>query len=150
MQYSILDFLRSALSPVLCADVAAGASCDVHLRLIAIVAMRAFPNQLTRFVRNNLNFTVKAAFLTIVALGIEFRIHDIIIDKFHNGKHRRDIVLHVGNFHVADCTAGRKLLEFTFKLQLRKGVDFFRNVYVIAVRNVALIRNAGDDTETLL
>ena len=47
MQNSFLDLLGSALIPVLSTDIAAGTSCNVHLALVAIAAIRAFPNELT-------------------------------------------------------------------------------------------------------
>ena len=74
----------------------------------------------------------------------------IFVNEFHNGKHRGNIVLHIGYFHVRNCAAGRKLLEFTFKFKFRESVDFFGYVYVIAVGDIALIRNARDNTEALL
>ena len=38
MQDAFLDFLRSALIPILRTDIAAGTSCDVHLCLIGVSA----------------------------------------------------------------------------------------------------------------
>ena len=150
MKDAVFDFLRSALIPVLRSDIAAGASCDVHLRLIAIMAMRTFPYEFPRFVVHDLNFPVVTAYLTIVALGIELGVHDVFIDEFHDGKDGRDIVLHVGNFHVGNGATGRKLLEFALEFELGERVNLLGNVHVIAVGDIALIRNAGNDAETLL
>lgn len=36
---------RTPLIPVLRSDVAAGATSDIHLVLVTVVAMRAFPNE---------------------------------------------------------------------------------------------------------
>ena len=51
MKHSFLNFLSSALVPILCADIATGTSCNVHLCLIAIAAMRTFPNELAVGIR---------------------------------------------------------------------------------------------------
>jgi len=46
MEHSFLYFLGSALIPILRADVAAGASCHVHLVLIVVAALRTGPHKL--------------------------------------------------------------------------------------------------------
>ena len=149
MKDSVLDFLRSALIPVLRTDVTAGTAGNVHFCLVAVFTARALPNEFPVFF-HDLDFTVETAYLAVIALGVQFRVHDIFIDELHDGKHRRQVVLHIGNFHVRDCTARRKLLEFTFKAKLCKCVDFFRYVHVIAVGDIALIRNTRDNAKTLL
>lgn len=70
MQHAILDFLSTALVPELRADVSAGTACNVELFLIAIAAVRALPHELA-VVFHNLNLTVEAAHLAIIALRIE-------------------------------------------------------------------------------
>lgn len=83
MQHAILDFLRPALIPELGSDVAAGTSRYEELILVAVAAVRAFPDQLAGVVGHDLDLTVVAAYLAVVALGVEFRVHDIVVDEFH-------------------------------------------------------------------
>ena len=111
--------------------------------------MGADPNQLAV---NILDFdlAVKAAFLAVVTLGVQLGVHDVIVDELHHFQHRVDIVLHVGNFHIADGTAGGELLEIRLKLQLGESIDLLSNVYMIRVGNVALIRNTGNLAKPLL
>ena len=61
--------------------------------------MRAFPHQLT-IVLDNLDFPIETAYLTVVALGVEFGIHDVIVDKLHYTNNSLQVVLHVGNLYV--------------------------------------------------
>ena len=150
MEDSVLDFLRSALIPELRPDIAAGAPCDIHLRLIAVAAVGAFPHQLARFVRDDLYFAVIAADLTEIALGVEFRVHDIIVNKFHYGKNGGNVVLHIRDFHITDGAAGRKLLKLAFEFKLRESVYRLADVHVIAIGDIVLIRDALDDAEALL
>ena len=150
MKNSVLNLLRSALVPVLRTDVAASTTGNVHLRLVTVFTMRTLPNEFAFFVLLYKNFPVVTADLAIVALGVKLGIHDVVVNKLHERKHRRDIVLHVGYFYVGNCAARGKLLEFALKFELGKGVDFFRNVYVVAVGDIALIRYPFDDAETLL
>ena len=68
MQYSVLDLLGSALVPVLGADVAAGTAGNVHLSLVRIAALGAFPNQLA-VILLDLDLAVIAAALAVVGLA---------------------------------------------------------------------------------
>ena len=72
MQHPFFYFLRSALIPVLRADIPAGAARHVHFGLIAVMAVGAFPYEFAVVVGLYLNFAVVTADLTIVALGVEF------------------------------------------------------------------------------
>ena len=69
MQDPVLDFLGSSLVPVLGADVAAGASGDVHLGLVGVAAVGADPDQLVVLVLPDLDLAVVAAALAVVALA---------------------------------------------------------------------------------
>ena len=80
MKHAILNLLRTSLIPELSADVAAGPAGHIHLILIPVAAVRALPDQLAVLILNNLNFPVKTAFLAVVALGIQLRIHDIVVN----------------------------------------------------------------------
>ena len=114
MQDTILDFLCSALIPVLGTDIAAGTACNIHLALIRIAAVGTDPNQLAVFLLN-LDFTVETAALAVVGLGVQLRVHDVVVDILHQLQNRVDVMLHIGNFHIADGTAGTQLLEVGFK-----------------------------------
>lgn len=83
MQHSVFDFLRPTLVPELGSDVSAGTSCYEQLILVAVATVRAFPDQLAGVVGHDLDLTVVAAYLAVVALGVEFRVHDIVVDEFH-------------------------------------------------------------------
>ena len=111
MQYAFPDLLGSSLIPVLAADVAAGSSCHVHFCLIGVMTVWTFPDQLAFLIRHDPDLSVITAHLTVIALGIKLRIHDIVVYEFHDIKHRLDIVLHIRHFHIAHRTAGRQCLE---------------------------------------
>src|SRR5574344_2117436 len=123
MNVSLFDFLGSALVPVVEADVSTGSPGNVHLVLVSISALRTFPNQIT--IINNLNFSVPTTNLAIIALGVQFSVHDVIINKFHNTKNSRNIVGQVCDFNITNSSTGRQLLESGLKFQLIKGIDMF-------------------------
>ena len=102
------------------------------------------------FIRNDLNFSGIAALLAVIAFCVQLRIHDIIINILHYGQHRLQIVLHVGHFHIADRTARGERLKLCLKFQLFKSVDFLRHMHMVAVRDIVLVRHAGDNTEPFL
>ena len=70
VHYPLADFLGPALVPELGADVAAGTSGYIHLILVTVSAVGAFPDQLFMLVLDNLNFSVISAYLAVIALGI--------------------------------------------------------------------------------
>ena len=87
MKNSILNFACSSLVPILCSYVTAGPSGNVHLGLIAVLAVGALPNKLAVSILNDHDLTVISANLTEVALCIKLCVHNIVIDKtnyFHN------------------------------------------------------------------
>ena len=149
MQYSVFDFLGAALVPILGTDVTAGTAGNVHFALIGIAALGADPNQLA-VVFLHFDLTIEAAFLTVVALGVQLSVHNIVVDELHDLQHSVNILLHIGNFHIADSAAGGELLEFGLEAQLGEGIDLFGNVYMIGVGNVTLIGDTGNHTEALL
>ena len=69
VQDPVTNFLGAALVPELGADVAAGTAGHIHLALVGVAALWASPDQLAAFL-HNLNFTVPAADLAVVALGV--------------------------------------------------------------------------------
>ena len=149
MQHSILDLCRPALVPELGANVAAGAAGNVQLVLVAVVALGALPDQLA-VLRHNLNFTVVAADLAVVALGVQLGIHDVLVDELHDLDDSFEVILHVGHFHVADGTARGQLLELALEFQLGEGVDMLGDVDVVGVRDIVAVSDARHHAETLL
>ena len=143
MKHAFLYFLRSALVPELRADITAGTARDVEFALIAIAAIRALPNEFT-VVFDNLYLAVETALLAIVGLRIELGIHYVVVYEFHYAEHRFEIVLHIGHFDVRYRAAGRQRLELALYRKLIESVYLFRNVYMIAVGNVALVGNSGN------
>lgn len=124
MKDPVLDFLRTALIPELRPNIAARSAGNGHLRLIMIATIGAFPDELTRFIFDNLDFAVVAANFTIIALCIELCIHNIIVNIFHDCQDSRYIVLHIRYFYVADGAARRQPLEVRFKFQFMECIDF--------------------------
>ena len=122
MQDPVLDLLGSSLVPELAADVAAGTAGNVHLVLIIIAAVGTDPLQLAVTLLD-FNLTVITAALAVVGLGVQLRLHDVVVDKLHQLQNRVDVLLHVGHLHIGNGAAGRKLLEIGFETQLGKSVD---------------------------
>ena len=114
MKHSLFDFLRSSLIPELRADVTASTACHIHLILIMISAIWAFPNQFAIFLYN-LNFTGISAYLTEITLGIQLCIHDVIINVLHYGKYCIQVLLHIRYFHITDGSTRRQFLELSLK-----------------------------------
>ena len=83
MQHAVLDLGGAALVPELGADVAAGAAGNVQLVLVAVVALGALPNQLAVLL-HDLDLAVVAADLTVIALGVQLGVHDVLVDKLHD------------------------------------------------------------------
>ena len=111
MEHSFLNLLGSALVPELGADIAAGTSCHIQRILIPVAAVRAFPFQLAVLSSHDLNLAFITAVLAVIALCVQLRIHNVVINKADHLKNCRNIVLHIRNFHVADCSACGKRLE---------------------------------------
>ena len=53
--------------------------------------------------------------MAVVALGIKLGIHNIVVNKLHNRKHRVKIVLHIGNLNVGNSSARRERLELSLE-----------------------------------
>ena len=146
---AILDLLSPSLVPVLGTDVTAGSSGDVHFCLIAVFAVGAFPDELAVLV-GYLDLTVKAAYLTVVALGVELCVHYVIVDELHYSENCIEVVLHIGNLNVGDSTARRESLELSLELQLRERVYLLGNVYVVGVGDVVSVAYTGNYAEAVL
>ena len=149
MQHAVLDLLRAALIPELGADIATGAAGNVQLVLVAVAALGALPHQLA-VILHDLDLAVIAADLTVIRLGVQLRIHDVVIDELQHTYDGFQIVLHVGHFHITDGTARGQALEVGFKLQLGEGINLLRHMHMIAVGDIVLVGNAGHDAKALL
>ena len=80
MKYSFFDFLGTPLIPELCSDIAACSSCNIHLVLITVATVRAFPYKFSVIICYNLYLSVITAYLAIVALCIQLCVHDIVVN----------------------------------------------------------------------
>ena len=147
---TVTDFLRASLVPELCSDISAGTAGNGHLILIVVSAVRALPDQLTGLILDDLDLAIVTTTLTVIALRVQLRIHDIVIDELHHGQNSRNVVLHVRNLNVADCATRRQLLELGLEFQLAECIDLLSHMNVVAVRDVVLVGNALDDAKTLL
>ena len=149
MKYPVLDFLRSALIPELRSDITARSARHVHLGLVAVVAVRALPKKLPVLFRDQ-DLPIVSAYLTEIALRVKFGVHNIVINILYYRQYGGNIILHIGNFHIRNCAARRKLLELALEFQLRKRVDLFRYMHVVAVCDIIFIGYTGNDTESAL
>ena len=149
MQHTVANFLRAALVPELGADIAAGAAGHIQLALVTVAALGAFPHQLAALFYD-LDLTIIAAHLAIVALGVQLSIHDVFIDELDHIHGGIQIVLHIGHFHIADGAAGAQLLELALKSQLGKGINMLAHMHMVAVGDIVFIGDAGDDPVTAL
>ena len=127
MQYAISDLLGAALIPELRTDIAARAAGDVQGLLVAVAAMRALPHQLA-VVLHNLNLAVEAALLAVIALGVQLRVHDVVVDVLHDADDGLEVVLHVGHLDVGDGAARGEALELALELELVERVDLLGNM----------------------
>ena len=150
MQHALLDFLRAPLVPELGADVAAGAARHVQRALVAVAAGGAFPHELVVAVGDDLDFARVAALLAAVALGVQLRVHDVVVDVPQQCHDCGDVLLHVRHFHVAHRAAGGELLELRLERELAECVDMLRDVHVVAVGDVVLVGHAGNLAEAAL
>ena len=104
MHHPVLYFGSASLIPELGSEVAAGTAADIQRPLIAVAAVRAFPDQLAVLL-HDLYFAVIAASLTVIRFGVQFGVQNRFVDMPHQCKYRRNIVLHIRHFHIADRTA---------------------------------------------
>ena len=147
MKNSVLDLLRSSLIPILRSDITAGTARDVHPRLIAVLAIRAFPNKLSVLILRDLYLTVITANLAIIALCIQLGIHNIVVDELHNAEHRIDIVLHIRHLNVGDRASGGERLELRLEGKLVECVHRLCHVNVIGIGDIRSVGHALDYSE---
>lgn len=111
MHHSGINFLCLANIPEILTKIPACTSCNVHLGMILIAALRAFPFEIIV----NLDLTIITADMAVIRLGIKFCILDIVIDKLDNFLQCLQIMSHIRNLHIRNGTAGGNLLELTLK-----------------------------------
>ena len=87
VHYTLGNFLRTPLVPILRSNIAAGAAGDIHLVLVTVVATRTLPNEFS-VVLYNLNFSIITTDLTVVTLSVQLCIHDVVVDELHDGNDR--------------------------------------------------------------
>ena len=143
-------FLGLADVPPLLAQVAAGTAYHREPVTVAVVALGALPDGVALLVVHDLDLTIEAALMAVVALGVELCVHDVVVDKLHHGLDGFRVVGHVGDLHIGDLAAAGDGLELGLKRQLVEGVDGLPHVDMIAVGVVALVRDIGHLTELLL
>jgi len=102
---SVLDLLCTSLIPELGSDITAGTSCNEESVLVAVAAVRALPHQLAIIVCHDLNLAVIATFLTVVALGVELCIENVVVYELHDFKDCVYVILEVWNLNIADGAA---------------------------------------------
>ena len=66
MEHAIADFFGATLVPELGSNIAAGATCNVELFLVAVAANADIPHELA-IAFNNLDFAIKAAHQAVIA-----------------------------------------------------------------------------------
>ena len=94
------------------------------------------------------NFAIVTAFRAVIGFRIKFRVGNVIVNILHHGENGVDVLIHIGNFHVADAAAGGNFLEFTFEREFVEDINIFSNIHVVAVGVVAFIRNVFDFAES--
>ena len=105
MKNSCINFLSLTDIPEIFTKISTCTSCNIHLRVILIAALRTFPLKIIV----DLDLAVIAAHLAVVALGVELGILDVVIDKADHLFQRLQIVAHVGDLHIGDGAAGGDL-----------------------------------------
>ena len=105
MKYSVLYFLGTSLIPELCSDISAGTSCHKEGVLVAVATVRTLPDQFAVIVCNYLDLSVLAALFTVVALGVELGVENVVVYESHNFQNCINIVLKVRHLNVDYGTA---------------------------------------------
>ena len=106
MHNPLFDLLGAPLVPELGSDIAAGAPGYIHLILVSVAALGAFPDQLVVLIFQDVDFAVITAALAVIAFRVQLRLHNMVINMLHHGQYGVNIILHIGHFHVADGSAG--------------------------------------------
>ena len=111
VQDALLDLGGASLIPELTSKISASPPHDIHLRLIGVAALGTPPDEFAVRVFDDFDLAIEPARLAVVRLRVQLGIHDVVVDELHDGGHRFQILLKVGDFHIRDRTAGREQLE---------------------------------------
>ena len=101
MKDSGFDLLGLSNVPEVLSQISAGSTGDVHSLLIFIMAGGAFPFVIIV----NDYLSVKAANVTVVALGIELRILYIFVYEADDILKCLKVMAHIGDLNVRDSSA---------------------------------------------
>ncbi len=74
---------------------------------------------------------------------------NIIVNKAYNVLHSGQVLAHIWNFNVRNCSARRNFLELAFKLEFGERVDILAYVNVITVGIIAFVGYVLDSAEAL-
>ena len=80
MHHSGINLFRLTHIPEILAKITACTSCNIHLRVILIAALRTFPLKIIV----DLDLAVITTDMTLIRLCIKFCILNIVIDKLDN------------------------------------------------------------------
>ena len=141
-----LDFLRFPDVPEVFAQIATGPAHNIHLTLVLIMTLGAFPFQVVI----DLDFSVKSADLAVVGLCVKFGILDIVVNKANKVFHSCRILLHIRNLDIGDAASCRNGLELIFELEFAESIDMFTDINMIGIGIVSFVRNILDSAEAFL
>ena len=131
MNVTIANFSRAAIIPEVRTNISTRTSCDVHLMLICVATVWTLPNQLMIFIFNNLNLTTVTTHLAIIALRVQFSVHDIVVDVLDYFEYCINIILKICSLNITDASTLTESLIFTFKPQFGEWINMFTNIDVI-------------------
>ena len=120
MKYTLFYLLCSALIPELGADISTGSSCDIHLILVGIAAIRALPYKFAAFIFDDFYLTIITTALAVITFSVKFGIHNIVVNIFDYFKYGINVVFKVWNFNIAYCSTRREFLEPASNFNLSK------------------------------
>lgn len=130
-----MNFVCTTEISQICSDVSTGSSRDVELGVISAAAVRAVPfHALIK-----LHLAVVAAVLAVIGFGVQFRVHDVVVDELNNLKHRLYVAGEARRLYVADRASGRQSLEFRFLGDLVERGDLLEHRHMVGIRDVIAI-----------
>jgi hypothetical protein len=100
MKYSCFDLFGLSYIPEVLAEVSTSSSCYIHLSLIFVTAIRAYPLKLVV----DLYLALKTAYMTVISTGIELSILYVVIDIFNKLLKCRKVIPKVRYLSIRDST----------------------------------------------
>ena len=92
MQHPFFYLPGSSLRPEGTSDITTSTPSYIHLSLVTIATLRAFPQEFA-ILLHNLYLAIKTTDLAVIRFCIQFSVHDVIVDKLDDRQHRWDIIL---------------------------------------------------------